>query len=72
LNGRVVRARIVSSSARIASGVLIAQGSDPRPPAFETAIASALPCTPAIGAWTIGSSMPRRDRRSVIVASVLR
>ena len=32
------------------SGLSIAQGSDPKPPALETAMASALPCTPAMGA----------------------
>ena len=35
---------------RLWSGVSIAHGNDPSPPALETAIASALPCTPAIGA----------------------
>ena len=40
----------------------IAHGSEPSPPAFDTAMASALPCTPAIGAWMIGSSMPSRWR----------
>ena len=38
----------------------IAHGSEPSAPAFDTAIASALPCTPAIGAWMIGRSMFRR------------
>jgi hypothetical protein len=49
---------IAASSVRIASTDSSAHGSEPSPPAFETAIASALPCTPAIGAWTIGSSIP--------------
>jgi hypothetical protein len=49
--------------------VSIAQGNAPRPPAFETAIASALPCTPAIGAWMIGTSMPN-SCRTVIVHSL--
>lgn len=40
------------------SGVSTAQGSDPSPPAFDTAIASALARDPAMGAWMIGSSMP--------------
>jgi len=53
LYGRLVCTRSAASSARIASGVSIAHGSEPRPPAFDTAIASALPCTPAIGACTI-------------------
>jgi hypothetical protein len=33
----------------------MAHGSDPNPPAFATAIAIALSCAPAIGAWMIGS-----------------
>ena len=32
----------------------------------DTATASALPCTPAIGAWMIGSSMPRRVCNAVM------
>ena len=42
--------------------VSIAQGSEPRPPALHTAMASALVCTPAMGAWTIGSLVPRSSR----------
>jgi hypothetical protein len=42
------------------SGDNIAHGCDPRPPALETAIARALPCEPAIGAWMTGNSMPIR------------
>ncbi len=38
-----------------------AAGSEPSPPAFETAIASALPWTPAMGAWTIGTSIPNNS-----------
>ena len=37
----------------------IAHGSEPSPPARPTAMASAEPLEPAIGACTIGSSMPR-------------
>jgi len=58
-NGRFVARVIAASSARIASTDNSAHGSEPRPPAFDTAIASALSCTPAIGAWTIGNSIPR-------------
>ena len=58
LKGLVVCALIAASSLRITSALSIAHGNDPSPPAFETAMASALPCTPAIGAWMIGSSMP--------------
>src|SRR5687767_14399070 len=60
LNGRLVAALMRSTSLRIWSGFRSAQGSDPRPPAVDTAIASALPCDPAIGAWMIGSSIPSR------------
>jgi hypothetical protein len=59
LNGRVVRARIAASSRRIDSGDSIVQGSEPRAPALLTA--TALPCTPAIGARMIGSSVPRSE-----------
>src|SRR5262249_22728994 len=58
LNGLVVPRAIAASSARIWSTDSSAHGSEPSPPAFETAIASALPCTPAIGAWMTGSSIP--------------
>src|SRR4051794_9406461 len=49
-----------------------AQGSEPRPPAFETAMARALTCTPAIGAWTIGISTPSRSSRASRVIPRLR
>src|SRR5205085_2170851 len=39
----------------------IAHGREPSAPAFDAAMASALPCTPAIGAWMIGSSVPSRS-----------
>jgi hypothetical protein len=61
LNGLLVCAFIASSSLRKPSTFSIAHGTDPRPPAFETAIAIALPCAPAIGAWMIGNSTPRRS-----------
>jgi hypothetical protein len=60
--GRVVCAVRACSSLRSTSGVSMAQGSEPSPPAFDTATAMALPCTPAIGAWTIGRSMPKSSR----------
>ena len=50
LKGLFVCALIDSSSVRMPSAVSMAQGREPRPPAFETAIAMALPCAPAIGA----------------------
>src|ERR671911_2058331 len=58
LKGLVVAAVITLSSLRIASGDKIAHGSDPNPPALDTATANALPCTPAMGAWMIGHSIP--------------
>src|SRR6267378_8653450 len=36
----------------------MAQGSEPSPPASETATASSASDEPAIGAWMIGSSIP--------------
>jgi len=59
LNGLAVAAVMTDSSLRIESGDNIAHGSDPNPPALDTAMANALPCTPAIGAWMIGNSIPR-------------
>src|SRR5258708_19405187 len=50
----------------MASGPSMAQGSEPRPPAFDTAAASAWPCTPAMGAWMIGSSMPRNSGSFIV------
>jgi len=41
---------MMASSVRMASMPSMAQGSDPNPPALDTATASAPPCTPAIGA----------------------
>ncbi len=59
LNGRpAAPARSAASSARSDSGVSIAAGSDPSAPLWQAATASAAPCTPAIGAWTIGHSVP--------------
>jgi len=57
LYGFAVASVIAESSARIACGVRRAHGREPRPPAFDTAIASALPCEPAIGAWMTGISV---------------
>src|SRR5690349_6042430 len=50
----------------MASAASDAQGSDPSPPAFDTAIASALPCTPAMGAWMIGRSTSRMSSRRLM------
>src|SRR5262249_46158839 len=66
LNGLSVWARIAASSLRIASGLSMAQGSEPRAPALHTATASALPWNPAMGAWMIGSSTPRSDFRLIV------
>jgi len=62
---------MAASSLRIASELSMAQGSEPSPPALETAMASALPCAPAIGACTIGRSIPRSFCRVMIGASAL-
>ena len=67
-----IPARIADSSERSSSGPSIAPGSDPRPPAFETAIASVLSCTPAIGAWTTGSSIPKSCCNVMSLATILR
>ena len=40
----------------------MAQGKEPNPPALLTATANALPWTPAMGAWMMGSSMPKSSR----------
>src|SRR5258708_38263530 len=49
---------MAGSSLRGRSGRTSAEGTEQGLPASLTAMASALNCTPAIGAWTIGSSMP--------------
>jgi len=46
----VLIASIAASSWRMASILSMAQGSEPSPPALDTATAKALPCTPALGA----------------------
>src|SRR6188472_3478790 len=71
LNARVVFALIFASSLAIASVLNIAHGNDPSPPALETAIASAPACTPAIGAWTTGSSMPSNFCKLIVASIVL-
>ena len=53
-----VRDAIAASSLRRASTLSMAHGSEPSPPALDMATASALPWTPASGAWMIGSSTP--------------
>jgi hypothetical protein len=60
LKGRVVPAASAVSSRSIASGDSMAQGREPSAPALLTATASAAPCTPAIGAWIKGCSVPSR------------
>ena len=49
--------------------VSIAAGKEPRPPAPATATASATPLEPAIGAWTMGSSVPRRAVSASLTAT---
>jgi hypothetical protein len=41
----------------------IVHGNDPKPPAFHTATARALPWAPAMGAWIIGKSVLRSSRK---------
>ncbi len=43
-------AAMATRSLRIASSPSMAQGSEPGPPALDTATVRSLPCTPAIGA----------------------
>jgi hypothetical protein len=50
LNGRSVAARIAAISFSICAAPSTAVGNAPSPPAFDTAIASAEACAPAIGA----------------------
>jgi hypothetical protein len=50
---------MMPSSLRICSGLSIAQGKEPSPPASETAITISDPTDPAIGAWMIGKSIRR-------------
>ena len=49
------------SSFRICSGLSIAQGREPSPPASETAITISDPTDPAMGAWMIGNSISKRS-----------
>ena len=71
--GFAVRWRMMPNSALTRSSSISAQGSDPRPPASATAIASSDAPGPAIGASTIGRSMPVRSwkRRSICMGSLL-
>src|SRR3982751_720848 len=45
----------------------IAQGNEPSAPALLAAMASALPCTPAMGAWINGSRVPRSCWRMAVI-----
>ena len=58
LNGRSVSARVSRIILRAPSAFVAPTPSEPSPPAFDTAAASAGVLTPAIGAWTIGARMP--------------
>jgi len=49
-------------TARLASGANMAAGSEPNPPALDTAAANALPWTPAMGAWMMGNPEQRLQR----------
>src|SRR6185369_15599771 len=61
LYGLLLSARNRCSSERSDSAESNAAGSEPSAPALDTAIASGAPCTPAIGAWIMGSSVPKRS-----------
>ncbi len=69
LNGSSVATRMASNSRLIAATSSIAHGNEPRPPAWQTAIASALPCAPAIGAWITGSWTPNDRCSSIAILS---
>lgn len=45
----------------ICSGLSMAQAREPKPPASATAIARSAKAAPAMGAWRIGSSIPKRS-----------
>ena len=60
LSGASVALRNSSICPESCSLVNIAAGSEPRPPAWATAMASATPLEPAIGACTMGNSIPSR------------
>src|SRR4051812_33072623 len=63
---------MMPNSALTRSLSIVAQGSDPRPPAPATAIASSDAADPAIGASRIGRSMPVRSwkRRSICMGKL--
>ena len=63
LIGRPVPCFTICSSPRRVSGVSMAAGIEPMPPASEAAIAICGETGPAIGAWMIGCSMPNRSSR---------
>jgi len=65
LNGRFVVWRIAATCSRIADAGYVAQPIEPRPPALQTAAASAGVVKPLIGACTIGWVIPNRSRKSV-------
>src|SRR5271165_4494331 len=62
LNARLEAARMAAIMSRAPSASVAPTPIEPRPPAFETAAAMAGVETPAMGAWMIGKSTPRRSR----------
>ncbi|MFO0847993.1 MAG: hypothetical protein U0871_05460 [Gemmataceae bacterium] len=60
LNGRSVSARTARIIPRAYSGSAAPTPMEPSLPAFDTAAAISGVDIPAMGAWTIGSSIPRR------------
>jgi hypothetical protein len=70
LNGRRVAARTSAISARAPAASVAPTEIEPSAPALDTAAASAGVDTVAIGAWMIGSSMPRRSRKLVMIVEI--
>jgi hypothetical protein len=54
LKGTSVACLTAAICSRRRSGVSMAAGNEPSPPARQTAIVSSGPCAPAIGAWMRG------------------
>ena len=58
-----MRARYLPTCSRISPALSIAQGNDPSAPACATAAASSQSIAPAMGACTMGSSIPKSSIR---------
>src|SRR5690606_26992176 len=66
--GRSVSARVCAIMSRATSAELDPSPSEPRPPALDTAAASAGVLVPAMGAWMTGTASPRRAGRQDVVS----